>query len=70
MHSIATMAEGQRADGDAVGLCTANGGFVTKLGFGVYSTRPARHASRHRDLQAEVAPSPQAGDSPRTTPAR
>ena len=54
MHSIATMTERLREDADAVGLCTANGGFVTKHAFGVYSTRPPATPFRHRDLQDEV----------------
>ena len=54
MHSIATMVERLRADADAIGLCTANGGFVTKHAFGVYSTRPPATPFRHQDLQAEV----------------
>ena len=69
MHSIATMAERLRADGDAVGLCTANGGFVTKHAFGVYSDPSAR---RRRSATATCRPrstrSP-AASSPRTTTA-
>jgi acetyl-CoA C-acetyltransferase len=41
MHSIAAMADRLRADAGAMGLVTANGGFVTKHAFGVYSTTPA-----------------------------
>lgn len=40
MHGIATMVDLLRADPPAVGLCTANGGYVTKHAFGVYSATP------------------------------
>jgi acetyl-CoA C-acetyltransferase len=40
MHSIATMVGLLRDDPSAVGLCTANGGYITKHAFGVYSARP------------------------------
>lgn len=54
-HSIATMAETLRADAGSVGFVTANGGFLTKHAFGVYSTAPPpRGRFAHRDCQAEV----------------
>ncbi len=53
-HSIATMVDRLRADAGALGLVTANGGFLTKHAFGIYSTTPPDTAYRHRDLQAEV----------------
>lgn len=54
-HSIATMAEVLRADAGSVGLITANGGYLTKHAFGVYSTEPPRRGRFvHRDCQAEV----------------
>lgn len=53
-HSIATMVERLRADAGSVGLVTANGGFLTKHGFGVYSTTPPAQPFRHRDVQDEV----------------
>ena len=54
MHSIATMAELLRdAPGDK-GLITANGGYLTKHAFGVYSTEPPAQGFQHNDLQAEV----------------
>ena len=54
-HSIATMAEVLRADAGEVGLVTANGGFLTKHAFGVYSTTPPpRGRFTRRDCQAEV----------------
>ncbi len=55
MHAIATMVAVLRADAGAVGLCTANGGFLTKHAFGVYSTSPPPAGSfRHAAPQAEV----------------
>jgi acetyl-CoA C-acetyltransferase len=53
-HSIATMAEVLRRDPGAIGLCSANGGFVTKHAFGIYSTEPPAEPFRHADLQDEV----------------
>lgn len=58
MHSIATMAERLRADGGAKGLVTANGGYLTKHAFGVYSTEPPARPFRHADVQAEVDATP------------
>ncbi len=54
LHSIARMVEVLRADPGSLGLVTANGGFLTKHAFGVYSTEPPPRAWRHEDLQAEV----------------
>lgn len=53
-HSIATMVERLRADDGSSGLVTANGGFLTKHAFGVYSTRPPADGFRHADLQTDV----------------
>ncbi len=53
-HSIATMAEVLRDDAGSVGLVTANGGYLTKHAFGVYSTEPPARAFRWQDCQAEV----------------
>lgn len=54
-HSIATMAEVLRADAGSVGLVTANGGYLTKHAFGVYSTEPPPSGRfTRRDCQAEV----------------
>src|SRR3546814_8136978 len=47
-----------REDPETFGLVTANGGFITKHAFGVYSTRPPAEPFRHGDLQAEVAALP------------
>jgi acetyl-CoA C-acetyltransferase len=54
MHGIATMHGMLRDDPDALGLCTANGGFTTKHAFGVYGARPPAAGFRHDDLQTEV----------------
>src|SRR3546814_9611391 len=54
MHSIATMAGVLREDHETFGLVTANGGFITKHAFGVYSTRPPSDPFRHGDPQDEV----------------
>ncbi len=40
MHALATMARVLRDDPGSIGLCTANGGFLTKHAFGVYSGTP------------------------------
>jgi acetyl-CoA C-acetyltransferase len=53
-HSIAAMAERLREDAGALGLVTANGGFITKHAFGVYSTEPPATPFQHADVQAEV----------------
>ncbi len=54
MHGIARMAELLREAPGGKGLCTANGGFLTKHAFGVYSTQPPEVPFQHADLQAEV----------------
>lgn len=58
MHSIARMAEVLREDRNAKGLVTANGGYLTKHAFGVYSQQPPARAFRHEDLQAKVDATP------------
>ena len=59
MHGIATMAGVLREDAGTLGLCTANGGYLTKHSFGVYSTAPpAAGAFRWRSTQAEVDAQP------------
>jgi acetyl-CoA C-acetyltransferase len=58
MHSIARMAEVLREDRGAKGLVTANGGYLTKHAFGVYSAQPPAQAFRHEDLQAKVDATP------------
>ncbi|MCA2266524.1 acetyl-CoA acetyltransferase [Mycobacterium marseillense] len=53
MHSIATMAELLVANPGRRGLITANGGYLTKHSFGVYSTEPPAEF-RWEDSQPEV----------------
>ncbi len=54
MHSIVRMAEVLRAAPGQKGLVTANGGYLTKHAFGVYSTEPPPTDFQHADLQTEV----------------
>ena len=54
MHSIATMAELLRANPGARGLITANGGYLTKHSFGVYSATPPPADFRWEDVQPIV----------------
>ena len=49
-----TMAEVLRAQPGTRGLITANGGYLTKHSFGVYSTTPPATPFRWEDVQAEV----------------
>jgi acetyl-CoA C-acetyltransferase len=54
-HAIATTVERLReGEPDAVGLVTANGGFLTKHAIGVYGARPAAGGFRADDVQDEV----------------
>jgi acetyl-CoA C-acetyltransferase len=53
MHSIATMAELLVANPGRRGLITANGGYLTKHSFGLYSTEPPSEF-RWEDLQPAV----------------
>jgi acetyl-CoA C-acetyltransferase len=59
MHSIARMAELLRKDTGARGLITANGGYLTKHAFGVYSATPPAEPFQHQDVQEEVDRLPQ-----------
>ncbi len=54
LHAIATMVEVLRADPGSKGLVTANGGFLSKHAFCVYSTEPPPGPFRHEDLQERV----------------
>ena len=54
MHSIATMAGVLRDDPGSVGLVTANGGYLTKHAFGVWSSAPPAQPFRRADPQDEV----------------
>ena len=53
-HSIAAMVARLRADAGALGLVTANGGYLTKHSMGVCSTTPPPQPWRHAHPQAEV----------------
>ena len=57
-HSIATMAEKLTAAPDQMGLITANGGYLTKHSFGVYSATPPPHEFRWEDVQPAVDTEP------------
>jgi acetyl-CoA C-acetyltransferase len=58
-HAIATMADRLReAPAGTFGLCTANGGFITKHAMGVYSNEPAANGFRWQDVQDEVDRTP------------
>lgn len=54
MHSIATMAQRLRESPGSRGLITANGGYLTKHSFGVYSATPPAAAFRWEDVQDVV----------------
>lgn len=54
MHSIATMAEKLTAEPGSRGLITANGGYLTKHAFGVYSTEPPAAEFTWGDVQSVV----------------
>ena len=58
MHGVARMAELLRADRGKLGLCTANGGFLTKHAMVVYSSEPPPRPFRHEDVQALVDATP------------
>ncbi|MCC5953752.1 MAG: acetyl-CoA acetyltransferase [Acidimicrobiia bacterium] len=57
-HAIATMASVLRDDPGSTGLVTANGGYLTKHAFGVYSTEPPPDGYRSEDLQRAVDATP------------
>ncbi|MGE0151023.1 MAG: acetyl-CoA acetyltransferase [Reyranellaceae bacterium] len=62
-HAIAHMVRAMRARPGAYGLVTANGNYVTKHSFGIYSTTPTRGAWRRQapaTLQAELDALPKA----------
>ncbi len=54
MHSIVRMAQLLREKQGQNGLITANGGYITKHAFGVYSSEPPAQPYQHADLQQEV----------------
>jgi acetyl-CoA C-acetyltransferase len=53
-HAIATMTDRLRANPGDYGMCTANGGFITKHAIGIYSTEPPPNGFRWADAQAEA----------------
>ena len=53
-HAIATMVNVLRNDPGSFGLCSANGGFITKHAVGVYSTEPPEDAFKWSDAQNEA----------------
>jgi acetyl-CoA C-acetyltransferase len=57
MHSIAKMVELLRGAGSKRGMITANGGFLTKHAFGIYSAEPLQEFT-HANVQAEVDATP------------
>ncbi|MEB3065495.1 acetyl-CoA acetyltransferase [[Mycobacterium] zoologicum] len=57
-HSIATMAERLTANPGQIGLITANGGYLSKHSFGVYSAQPPEHEFRWEDVQSTVDAEP------------
>jgi len=59
MHSIARGVELLRQSPDSRCLITANGGYLTKHAFGVYSATPPDEPFQHQDVQAEVDATPQ-----------
>jgi acetyl-CoA C-acetyltransferase len=52
-HAVATMVDRLR-DQPGFGLCTANGGYLTKHAFGVYSSEPPARGFRHLAPQEEI----------------
>ncbi|MCW1957942.1 MAG: acetyl-CoA acetyltransferase [Mycobacterium sp.] len=54
MHSIATMAQRLRENPGSRGLISANGGYLTKHSFGVYSATPPPQEFRWEDVQDAV----------------
>jgi acetyl-CoA C-acetyltransferase len=70
-HAIATLVNVLREEPGSLGLCSANGGFVTKHAIGLYSTEPPNGGFKWADAQdeadaqthpREVAPDDHAGD--------
>ncbi|HAS09686.1 MAG TPA: hypothetical protein DCS55_04080 [Acidimicrobiaceae bacterium] len=54
MHSIAAMVDALRDDPGSTGLVWANGGYLTKHAFGIYSTEPPAEGFRHAHPQDEI----------------
>ncbi|MBV1878110.1 MAG: acetyl-CoA acetyltransferase [Pseudomonadales bacterium] len=58
MHSIARMVELLREQNASKGLITANGGYLTKHAFGIYSAQPPEFDFKHQNVQPEVDATP------------
>jgi len=54
MHSIARMTQLLRENPGKRGMITANGGYITKHAFGIYSSEPPAQPFQHADLQDQV----------------
>ena len=57
-HALAAMTEVLRADPGSYGLCTANGGLLSKHAIGIYSTRPPVGGFRATSSQAQADRAP------------
>jgi acetyl-CoA C-acetyltransferase len=53
-HSLATMVGHLREDPGSIGLVTANGGYLTKHGLGLYSTEPPADGFKWASVQDDV----------------
>lgn len=53
-HSLAALAAALRQNPGAVGMCSANGGFLTKHAIGLYSTTPPAAGFRATNVQEQV----------------
>ena len=62
LHSIAQMVEVVRADPGSHGLVSANGGWLAKHAFAIYSTEPQMDGFRCENLQEQVDALPVVGD--------
>ncbi|MBV1906989.1 MAG: acetyl-CoA acetyltransferase [Pseudomonadales bacterium] len=58
MHSIARMVELLRTSQEKKGMITANGGYLTKHAFGIFSATPPQFDFRHQNVQDEVDATP------------
>ncbi|MEM7217943.1 MAG: acetyl-CoA acetyltransferase [Pseudomonadota bacterium] len=58
MHSIARTVELSRAQPGTRNLVTANGGYLTKHAFGIYSSEPPAAPFQHDDVQARIDAEP------------
>jgi acetyl-CoA C-acetyltransferase len=58
MHAVARLCEVLREERGRIGLCSANGGFLTKHSIVVYSSEPPATPFRFEDVQAQVDATP------------